>query len=151
MDLRPELLPPPVSPRRLDALCHDIERIAELLLRGAENADDEIRAFNAETGHHYVALDFTEYDGSRSLREFASEAARPARPRITDITTDELTELVRRVLAASPESGYCLRLLRANVPHPRIGDLIFHPPADLRDASAEQIVAEALAYRPIAL
>nr|WP_202485782.1 hypothetical protein [Streptomyces sp. SID4985] len=149
--MRPELLPPPVSPQRLDALCHDIERIAELLLRGAENADDEIRAFNAKTGHHYVAPDFTEYDGSRSLSAFASEAARPARPRIADITTDELTELVRRVLADSPESGYYLRLLRANVPHPRIGDLIFHPPPELREASAEQIVAEALAYRPMPL
>ncbi|MFD8914648.1 hypothetical protein [Streptomyces sp. NPDC059575] len=151
MDLRPELLPPPVSPQRLAELSRDIERIAELVRCGAGNAGDEIRSFNVKTGHAYEAPDFTEYDGSRSLREFAAEAARPARPRVADITADELTELVRRVLADSPESDYCLRLLRANVPHPRIGDLIFHPPPELRDASAEQIVAEALAYRPIAL
>ncbi|MEW2131895.1 hypothetical protein [Streptomyces sp. NPDC005435] len=151
MDLRPELSPPPVSRQRLAELCDDIERIAGLLLRGDESAEDEIRGFNAKTGHAYVALDFTAYEGSRSLREFASEAGRPARPRIADIVTDELVEVVRRILAGSPETGYYLRLLQANVPHPRVGDLIFHPPAGLRGASPEQLVDEALGYRPIAL
>jgi hypothetical protein len=41
--------------------------------------------------------------------------------------------------------------LEANVPHPRVSDLIFHPPAELQDASAEQIVSEAFKYRPITL
>ncbi|MFD8804510.1 hypothetical protein [Streptomyces sp. NPDC059597] len=151
MDLRPELSPPPVSAQRLEELSRDIERIAELVRGGAGEAGDEISAFNLKTGHAYEAPDFTEYDGSRSLSAFASEAARPARPRVADVTADELTELVSRVLTGSPESDYCLRLLRANVPHPRISDLIFHPPAGLRDASPERIVAEALAYRPMAL
>ncbi|MEE1750982.1 hypothetical protein PUR26_02345, partial [Streptomyces sp. SP18CS02] len=63
----------------------------------------------------------------------------------------ELVEIVRRVLSGDPEDAYYLRLLAANVLHPRIGDLIFHPPEGLRDASAEAIVDEALRYRPIAL
>ncbi|MGW2770823.1 hypothetical protein [Streptomyces sp. NPDC001275] len=151
MDLRAELMPPSVSQQRLDELCREIERIAELVLTGAESVDDEIRAFNAKTGHDYVALDFTEYDGSRSLGEFALEAARPARPRIADVTTDELVEIVRRILACGLESDYYLRLLEANVSHPRVSGLIFHSSAELRDASAEQIVEEALRYRPIAL
>jgi Colicin immunity protein / pyocin immunity protein len=41
--------------------------------------------------------------------------------------------------------------LEANVSHPQVSDLIFYPPAELRDASAEQIVDEVLEYRPIAL
>ncbi|MFE2910852.1 hypothetical protein [Kitasatospora indigofera] len=151
MDLRPELLPPPVSRERLDEVCREIERIADLVAARAEGADAAITAFNATTGHGYEAPDFAEYDGSRNLEDFAREAARPARPRVPDVTRDELAEVVRRVLAASPESDYYLRLLEANVPHPRVGALLFDPRAGLRDASAEQILHEALEYRPIAL
>ncbi|MDH6279827.1 hypothetical protein M2280_001036 [Prescottella agglutinans] len=151
MDLRAQLLPPPVSRQRLDELCREISRIAELVLCGSESAGREITAFNARTGHDYAAHDFAEYGGSRTLAEFALEAARPARPRIADITTDELVEIVRRLLTGDPESDYYLRLLEANVSHPRVSDLIFYPPTELGDASAEQIVDEALAYRPIAL
>ncbi|MGW4890811.1 hypothetical protein ACWEQL_00865 [Kitasatospora sp. NPDC004240] len=149
--LRTELLPPPVSPRRLDELRHAIERIADLVLAGSEAADGEIRAFNAATGHDYTTLDFAEYEGSRSVDAFALEAALPARPRVADVTTEELVELVHRILAADPETDHYLRLLGANVPHPGVGGLIFRPPAHLRNASAERIVQEALAYRPFAL
>ncbi|MET8780194.1 hypothetical protein [Streptomyces sp. NPDC004589] len=151
MDLRAELTPPQVSRQRLDELCSEILHIADLVLCGSGSADEGITAFNARTGHNYVALDFAEYDGSRNLVEFALEAARPALPRIADITTDELVEIVRRLLASAPESDYYLRLLEANVSHPRVSDLIFHPPAELLDASAEQIVDEALKYRLITL
>ncbi|MFE7245631.1 hypothetical protein [Streptomyces sp. NPDC057582] len=149
MDLRPELLPPPVSRERLGELCAEVDRIADLLAARSEAAGEAITAFNAMTGHDYVALDFAEYDGSRSLEEFAREAARLARPVVADITRDELVEIVRRLLTASPESAYYLRLLEANVSHPRVSDLVFHP-SD-KGASAEQIVDEALKYRPIAL
>ncbi|MEU5894361.1 hypothetical protein ABZ835_47445 [Streptomyces sp. NPDC047461] len=151
MDLRPELLPPPVSRQRLDELCAEVERIAVLLEIRPEVAGEAISAFNAMTGHGYVALDFAEYDASRSLEEFAREAARPARPRVADITRDELVEIVRRLLTAAPESTYYRRLLEANVAHPRVSDLVFCPSDDLQGASAEQVVDEALAYRPIVL
>jgi len=151
VDLRAELRPPSVSRQQLTELSREILRIADLVLCKSENADEEIAAFNARTGHDYAALDFAEYEGSRDLTDVALEAARPARPRIADVTTDELVEIVRRIMAGDPESDYYLRLLKANVTHPRVGDLIFHPPAELRDASAEQIVEEALRYRPIAL
>ncbi|KPI31507.1 hypothetical protein OV450_7160 [Actinobacteria bacterium OV450] len=151
VDLRPELLPPPVSRQRLDELCAEVERIADLLETRREAAGEAITAFNAVTAHDYEALDFAEYDGSRSLEEFAREAARPARPVVSDITRDELVEIVRRLLLADPESDHYLRLLEANVSHPRVSDLVFHPSYNLRGASAEQIVDEALTYRPIAL
>ncbi|MEU8465653.1 hypothetical protein [Streptomyces sp. NPDC029003] len=151
MDLRPELVPPRVSRQRLDELCAEVERIADLLVARPEAAREAIVAFNAMTGHDYVALDFAEYDGSRSLEEFAREAARPAWPVVADISRDELAEIVRRLLMASPDSDYYLRLLKANVSHPRVSDLVFHPSDPLKDVSAEQIVDEALNYRPIAL
>ncbi|MGP3988412.1 hypothetical protein [Streptomyces sp. 3N207] len=150
MDLRPELLPPPVDRRRLEAISREIERISDLIARG-EPADDAVAAFAGSTGHPYTPLDFAEYYGWRSLEDFAREAARPARPRVPDITRDELVEIVRRILADDAEVGYYLRLFEANVPHPRAADLLFHPPAELRDASAEEITDAALSHRAIAL
>ncbi|RJO73365.1 hypothetical protein D5S18_19200 [Nocardia panacis] len=68
-----------------------------------------------------------------------------------DITRAELIELVRRVMAADEDTDTYLQLLDTRTPHPAIADLIFHPPIELRDASAEQIVDAALSYRPIVL
>lgn len=113
VDLRPELTPLPVSQQRLDELCCEIERIADLVTSRSASADEVIRAFNARTGHDYTALDFAEYDASRSLVEFATEAARPARPRVADLTRKELVEVVRRLQTDCPESDYYLRLLEA--------------------------------------
>ncbi|MCX5129315.1 hypothetical protein [Streptomyces sp. NBC_00347] len=140
-----------MSRQRLGELCAEVARIADLLAARPEAAGEAITAFNAMTGHDYLAPDFAEYDGSRSLEEFAREAARPARPVVAGITRDELAEIVRRLLTASPESDYYLRLLEANVSHPRVSDLVFHPSGKLHGASAEQIVDEALKYRPIVL
>ncbi|WP_431682932.1 hypothetical protein [Kitasatospora sp. KL5] len=151
MKLRPELLPPPVPAERLRELSAAIERIGDLVLGGRRTeAAAAIAAFNERTGHTYRAADFAEYEGWRSLEEFAREAARPAWPRVPDLTRDEAVELVRRVQAGGPDAEYCLRLLSASLPHPGIGDLVFHPSAGVGD-SAEAVVDAALAYRPIAL
>ncbi|MER8029881.1 hypothetical protein ABTZ78_13065 [Streptomyces bauhiniae] len=147
MELRPDFLPPPMRRQRLDELCAEVERIAELLKAQPEAASEAIAVFKAMTGRGYEALDFAEYHASRSLEDFAREAARSARSVVADLTRDELVEIVRRFLIAAPESDYYLRVLRANVPHPGVSDLVFH----LRDASGEQIVDEALKYRPFAL
>ncbi|MFF4456502.1 hypothetical protein [Streptomyces goshikiensis] len=151
MDLRPELLPPPVSRRRLQELSGEIDRIADLVADRPEAAEEAIRSFNDATGHEYLALDFAGYGGSRDVEEFAREAARPARPRVADITRAELAEIVRRVRAAGPDGAYYLRLLEVNVVHPRVGDLLFHPSDELQDASAEEVVEAGMRYRPIAL
>ncbi|WP_329082695.1 MULTISPECIES: bacteriocin immunity protein [unclassified Streptosporangium] len=77
--------------------------------------------------------------------------ARPERLKVSDITQEELAEIVRRIMEADPDSDFYLRLLEANVLHPRVSDLIFWPPEELQDATAEEIVEAALKYRPIAL
>jgi hypothetical protein len=92
VDLKPEPLPPPASQQRLEELCHEIDRIAGLLADRAEDAHEAIRTFNTVTGHDYTAYAFTEYWRSRDPEDFAREAARPARPRVSDITRDELVE-----------------------------------------------------------
>ncbi|MEV6129811.1 hypothetical protein AB0M05_23735 [Streptomyces violaceusniger] len=150
MDLRSELVAPAVPTARLEELSREIERISELARRGERTgAEDAVEAFNEETGHQYVLLDFVDHGGWRSLEDFAREAARPAWPKVPDITRDELVELVRRILTADPEAEYYTRLLQVNVPHPRVTDMIFHPPAELLNASAEDIVDAALRYRAI--
>ncbi|MEV6866008.1 bacteriocin immunity protein [Streptosporangium subroseum] len=150
MDLRSELLPPPVDHQRLDEICSEIEQISDVIARGGP-ADDAVAAFNERTGHEYTPLDFAEYYGWRDLEDFAREAARPAWPKVPDVTRDELVEIVCRIVANDPEADYYLRLFEVNVPHPQAADLIFHPPAELQDAPSEAIVEAALSYRAIVL
>ncbi|MFF4055044.1 hypothetical protein ACFYZ8_08420 [Streptomyces sp. NPDC001668] len=152
MDLRPELLPPVVPESRLRELRREIERIEELLEGGERaRAETAITAFNEATGQAYGAYDFLGYAASRSAEEFALEAARPRHPRVPDITPDELAEIVRRSLANGPDQDHYLLLFETNVAYPGASDLIHNPPAHLADASAEQIVDAALAYRPVTL
>jgi hypothetical protein len=150
MDLRTELLPPPVDQQHLDEIGSEVERISDLIASGGP-ADDAVAAFNEKTGHEYTILDFAEYYGWRSLEDFAREATRPAWPKVLDITRDELVEIVCRILADDPEADYYLRLFEVNVPHPQAADLIFHPPAELQDAPAVTIIDAALSYRAISL
>jgi hypothetical protein len=150
MELRPELCPPAVSPERAAQLRAAIENIAQLLEHG-NSADAAIAEFNADTGHSYAAAHFLTYWESRALEDFALEAARPSRPKVADITRDELVEVVRRIIAAEDASDYYVLLLTTNIQHPRVTDLIFWPPPELVDATPERIVDAALSYRPIAL
>jgi hypothetical protein len=48
MDLRSELLPPPVEQQHAEGICGEIERIAGVIARGGP-ADDAIAAFNERT------------------------------------------------------------------------------------------------------
>ncbi|MGK5638610.1 bacteriocin immunity protein [Streptomyces sp. URMC 126] len=66
------------------------------------------------------------------------------------MTREELIQLVEDVMTCSGtevEQDELVEMLRENVAHPRVLDLINADP----QLSAEQIVDQALAYRPIAL
>lgn len=112
MELRPELLPPPVSPERIDELSREIERICGLLGRRLPDAAGAVTAiadFNAMTGHAYVAHDFAEYYESRNLEDFALEAARPAWPAAgTEPTAAEIIDqaLSRRPIAPDHKAAH---------------------------------------------
>ncbi|MEU6788050.1 hypothetical protein ABZ912_53415 [Nonomuraea angiospora] len=152
MELRPVLLPPPVPRERVEQLGAQIDRIAELIEEGRmPEARLAVTAFNEQTGHRYVPTDFASYWESQDLEEIATNAARPAPPKVPDITGMELAEIVRRIMEADPETDYYLALLEANVLHPHISDLIHWPPEELWNATPEEIVEAALSYRPIPL
>ncbi|WP_258021518.1 hypothetical protein [Streptomyces anatolicus] len=66
-------------------------------------------------------------------------------------TRAELIEIVQMLIDASlseVEEDALLEELKASVPHPRVSDLIFHQDPPL---TAEEVVDQALAYRPIEL
>ncbi|GIE28161.1 hypothetical protein Ait01nite_012060 [Actinoplanes italicus] len=157
MNLRPELLPPPVAPERIAELAAAITRIAGLMDTGRPYAD-ELAAFNTDTGGDLTPHDFHTYDSWGSAETYAHLVARPGYPRIPDITRDELVEIARRIMdgpgpqADDPDADWYTLLFDTNITRPGASGLIFHPPAELGPGpTPEQIVDTALAYRPIAL
>jgi hypothetical protein len=70
------------------------------------------------------------------------------------MTKEELVALVERIMhfdfrvGTEEDHSVLIAQLEANVPHPRVRDLIY---AGMRELSAEEIVEEALSYKPIAL
>ena len=67
------------------------------------------------------------------------------------VTRAELVEAVRRIIDADgseEELNSLMDDVSAEVPHPSWTDLIFHSDKDL---SAEEVVDEALRYKPIQL
>ncbi len=67
------------------------------------------------------------------------------------MTTNELIELVPKVMAADgteEEIDAWTDAISRAVPHPNWADLIYY---DDRELSPEEVVAEALAYKPILL
>lgn len=143
MELRPELSPPVVSGARIEQLCAAIHAV-EALLESSADASAEIATFNEDTGHTYAPHDFMTYSSHRDVEAFALEAARPAYPKVPDISREELIEIVRRIQAIDDDTDYYLLLLETNTIRPGVSDLIHWPPPELVDASAEAIVDEAL-------
>ncbi|MFE9207221.1 hypothetical protein [Micromonospora sp. NPDC007230] len=64
------------------------QAIARMLERG-ESADAAIAGFNVETGHDYTSDHCLTYWKSRNLEDFAVEAARPARPKVANVTREQ--------------------------------------------------------------
>ncbi|MCU7820901.1 hypothetical protein [Kitasatospora sp. DSM 101779] len=148
MDLRADLLPPPVPAERLAELAAVVAAIADLVLTGGPAAaQPAVDAFNRGTGHGCTVADFAACDGGRGADALTREAARPA---VRGTSRAEAAELVRRVWVAGPDTDWYLRVLRTALPHPHLLDLLFHSPAR-HAAAAEDVVDTALAYRPIAL
>ena len=68
------------------------------------------------------------------------------------LSRQELIELVRKIInveGTEEEIDEWEQELKANVPHPEVSGLIFYPEDE--DVTPEEIVDEALSYKPIAL
>jgi hypothetical protein len=90
-----------------------------------------------------------------TMREFTRGALMPEPRRVPGVTRDDLLEIIRHVrgerrAGSLPESelGYWVEFLEANIPNPRILDLLFHSE---HLQTAEQVLDEASRYRPFAM
>lgn len=66
-----------------------------------------------------------------------------------ELTRDELIELVNKIMevkGTEEEIDEWLSMVKRNVPHPNVSDLIFW---DERELTSIEIVDEALSYKPI--
>lgn len=160
MELRPELVPVPISDARRVAIGDRIRRIEEVIEAG-ENAAHLIREFNGFTGREYGEDMFRNYWRAISLDDFVRQAARPKPPPADGVTWAELVEVVRRAMPQNGDSEYeaFMEVFDANVPLACASGLIFYPPdyepaTDARaggrpvyeyDPTPEQIVEWALA------
>jgi hypothetical protein len=128
MNLRPELLFPPLDEAR-------VARLARLAARidGAHPGqwEEDLEEFNRGAGTNLAFADFQGvYGGQDHDTWVRSVLAEPFQKPIADITRDEFLELIRRVSAAlgkEHEIAFWLGLLEANLPGRRISDLIFWP------------------------
>ncbi|GLY04229.1 hypothetical protein [Actinoplanes sp. NBRC 101535] len=118
--------------------------------RISPDATAALETFNKTTGHSFAVEDFSYRCGAPGRAELIEWACTPPPVRVPDITRDELVEIVRRILA-DPTDAWYIAAFDRNTVMPGASGLIFHPPSELANATAEEIVDAVLAYRPIAL
>ncbi|HAA15350.1 MAG TPA: hypothetical protein DCE41_28095 [Cytophagales bacterium] len=96
---------------------------------------------------------FQNYWKAEDIEDFALHAAQPVPQKVTDITKEELVEVVQRISNADENVHFYLELLDQNLPHPRISNLIYWPNEEglSDDVTAEQIVEIAMQYKPMQL
>jgi hypothetical protein len=128
MNLRPELMPPALDEARVARLAKLAARIDGGRPGQWEECLDE---FNRKAGTAFTFSDFQGIYGGTDHETFVRQAlSEPAVRKVPDVTEEELLELLRRVCGAEGaehEIAFWLRLLEANLPDPRLSDLIFWP------------------------
>jgi hypothetical protein len=149
VELRDALVRRSVTPERRVVIGEAILRIEELVDR-SNDATAAVETLNETTGHSFGLDDFRYHCGAPNREALIERACAPPPVRLPDVTRDELIEIVRRILA-DPTDDWYIEAFERNTVMPGASGLIFHPPPELRDATAEEIVDAALAYRPIAL
>jgi hypothetical protein len=149
VELRDVLVRRPVTPERRVAIGEAILRIEELVDRGSD-VTAAVEKLNETTGHNFGVDDFRSHCGAPDREALIERACVPPPVRLPDITRNELVEVVRHIVA-DPTDDWYIEAFERNTVMPGASELIFHPPPELRDATAEEIVDAALAYRPIAL
>jgi hypothetical protein len=149
VELRDELRRRPVTPERRDVIQTIILQIEQLVDRG-EDATAAVETLNRATGHDFGVDDFHYHCGALDRAELVEWAGTPPPVRLPDVTRDELVKIMRRILA-DPTDDWYTAAFDLNTVMPGASSLIFHPPTDLKDTTAEAIVDAVLAYPPIAL
>ena len=128
MDLRKELLPPPLD----ESLVRQLAELAEQLdgcRSDRQNCRELLRQFHQLTGLSLTLRDF-HFSGAISADSFVREMVTAPPQRDKEITDDELLEIIRRIIEADGSEhqlNYWLELLAVNIPNRQISDLIYWP------------------------
>lgn len=127
MTLRAVLMPPELEEARVNALASLAERAQSLLEATDPSVTEVVRQFNERAGVRLEEREFLFY-GYTDARSFTTDALLRAQVRAHgDITREELVEIVSLIKGGASPPDYWLALLQANVPDPRVSDLIFWP------------------------
>ena len=152
--IRPELQPPKRDRKTVIRLTGLAEQIVAAVDSGLPYCE-LIAEFNIATHQGFTVSDFMGAASSMSMREFVRGALMPEPRRIEGVTRDSLLEIIRHIhgkgrvgLVSDSELGYWIQFLEANIPNPRILDLLYRSD---QLQTAEQILDEASRYRPFAM
>lgn len=147
--IRRTLLPPPLNLDEIGRLTELARRVVDSIDSGIDPAGQVVE-FNTRTAQQFTAADFLAAAGSTDLRTFVQLALIPPVAKRKQLTKEELLELIDALMndeGTEYETSFWLALLERNVPHPEVTNLIYWPK---REMTAQEILAEALAYQPLA-
>lgn len=135
VELRDALQRRPVMSGLRDAVTAAITQIEQLVNHG-EDTTAAIETLNEITGHGFEVDDFSYSCGAPDRAELIELACTPPPVRLPDVTRDELVEIVRRILA-DPTDDWYIAAFDLNTVMPGASGLIFHPPSELANATAD--------------
>jgi hypothetical protein len=139
----------PVTPEKRVAIEEAIQRIEELVDRD-DDATAAIETLNETTGHNF-GLDDLHHRCRAPDREQLIEWACAPPPVRLPRRHPRRADRDRASHPRRPDRRLVHRGVRAQHVMPGASGLTFHPPPELRDMTAEEIVDAALAYYPTAL
>ncbi len=155
--LRPSLIAKKPEATHVKKIADLAASIIEDMDRG-QACDDKLLEMAQITGHQEYDRDyFATLHCHSSVKEFAREAALPIAQKVSDITRDELIDIVRRMMkASSDERRYYSTLFDMHVPLAEASGLIDYPQywkngQDLScyNPTAEEIVDIAMAKESV--
>lgn len=170
--LRKELQPPKIDKKLVEELMQLIEEISDLSEEYYEEyyeknektfLNDKIDQLNSRVHKKYEPIDFQNYQGAMSLKDFAKEISLPNPPVVIDITIEEVAKIIEMIIELKSPEGieeveevdnyicYYIELLEKSIPHNNISDLIFWYDVEEygNEPSAREIAEKAFETREI--
>lgn len=128
MKLRSNLLLVPPDSAKIERIRSIAERILNSIHSGNDPAKD-IELIKEISGRDHYDVDYFESLHSHSsIDEFAAEASLPVPVRVSDITREELIEIIRLAKDSKwPNDLYYSALFDLNVPMPGASNLLYYP------------------------
>lgn len=125
MKLRDSLIPN-ATPQRIQIVLEQIKTIENGIHQNS-HVDDLIKAFNQFTHRHYTKQYFINFRKHESIEQFSNDAAQIPSLNITDITEQELTEMVRRIRTNDFNAHFYMEIIDNNINCNEASNFIYFP------------------------